>query len=216
MRYIFYLGHPAHFHLFKNLIGHLKKQHNVIILARKKDVLLNLLERENIEYINLSKRKRKTSLISAGLEILKRDYKILGIARKIKPDLLLGTSISITHIGKLLRKPSIVFNEDDEDIVPLFAKLSYPFASNIVTPSICRVKESRGNKHIQYNGYHELAYLHPNYFTPDDNIKDERNRFAEAKRLSREDGLFTGLGSISRLLILKQKLLKKMEETKKQ
>ena len=45
MRYIFYLGHPAHFHLFKNLIGHLKKKHNVIILAIKKDVLLNLLER---------------------------------------------------------------------------------------------------------------------------------------------------------------------------
>jgi hypothetical protein len=30
-----------------------------------------------------------------------------------------------------------------------------------------------GKKQIRYNGYHELAYLHPNYFTPDPAVLEE-------------------------------------------
>lgn len=30
-----------------------------------------------------------------------------------------------------------------------------------------------GEKQIRYNGYHELAYLHPNYFTPNPEVLDE-------------------------------------------
>ena len=30
-----------------------------------------------------------------------------------------------------------------------------------------------GRKHIRYNGFHELAYLHPNRFKPDISVLDE-------------------------------------------
>ena len=30
-----------------------------------------------------------------------------------------------------------------------------------------------GKRHIRYNGYHELAYLSPNYFKPDPSVLDE-------------------------------------------
>lgn len=170
MKYAFYLGHPAHFHLFKNIINLLKKEHAIIILARKKDVLFDLLDKENIDYYTLSNKIRGSSIISAGLEVLKTDYKMFSFLKSIKPDILLGTCFSVTHVGKILRKPSIVFNEDDEDVVPLFSKITYPFATNIITPSTCEVKKIWKDKHINYSGYHELAYLHPKYFKPDKKI----------------------------------------------
>jgi predicted glycosyltransferase len=87
-------------------------------------------------------------------------------ARKFRPDVLVGTSAEITHIGKLLRTPSIVLNEDDADVVPLFARAAYPFASWILSPEVCRVGRWE-YKRCGYAGYQKLAYLHPNRFTPD-------------------------------------------------
>jgi uncharacterized protein len=78
---------------------------------------------------------------------------------------LVGTSVENTHIGKLLGIPTINVNEDDHDVVPLYSKLSYPFASTILSPSTCTTGPWE-KKTIHYKGYHELAYLHPNNFTP--------------------------------------------------
>jgi predicted glycosyltransferase len=53
-----------------------------------------------------------------------------------------------------------------------------PFTDVIFTPSC--FKKDIGKKQIRYNGYHELAYLHPNYFTPNPAVLDEMG-------LSKED-----------------------------
>ncbi len=46
MRVIFDLGHPAHFHLFKHAITVLRDSgHDVEIIARQKDCLVDLLEK---------------------------------------------------------------------------------------------------------------------------------------------------------------------------
>jgi predicted glycosyltransferase len=83
-----------------------------------------------------------------------------------KPDALIGTSLSIGIVGRITCCPSFVFNEDDAGVVPLFAKVAYPACSYIVTPE-CLKHENYGKKHLIYPGYHELAYLHPDHFTPD-------------------------------------------------
>ncbi|KXK47252.1 MAG: hypothetical protein UZ10_BCD003000555, partial [Bacteroidetes bacterium OLB10] len=45
MRFLFYMGHPAHFHLFKNTIPALTEMgHEVKVLIKKKDILENLLQ----------------------------------------------------------------------------------------------------------------------------------------------------------------------------
>lgn len=74
-----------------------------------------------------------------------------------------GTSAEIAHIGRLLGVPSIVVNEDDAEVVPLFAKTAYPFANYILAPTSCAVGRWK-KKTIGYEGYHELAYLHPRLF----------------------------------------------------
>ena len=51
-----YLGHPAHFHLYKNAILNWQKSGNkVFILIKKKDVLENLLQDAGFEYLNILK-----------------------------------------------------------------------------------------------------------------------------------------------------------------
>jgi predicted glycosyltransferase len=169
MHILFYLGHPAHFHLFKNLIKKFAHIHRVSVLTKKKDVLDDLLKNEGIPYINLLPDGRKNTKLGLLLGLLKRDVKMFGYCLKDKPDIMLGTSPEICHIGKLLNIPSINVNEDDAAAVPLYAKLSYPFATEILTPISC--DNGKWNcKSIKYNSFHELAYLHPDYFKPDADI----------------------------------------------
>jgi Uncharacterized protein conserved in archaea len=57
---LFYMGHPAHFHLFKNLIRMLKENgHSVAILIKTKDVLEQLLQSAGWEYVNINPKGRK-------------------------------------------------------------------------------------------------------------------------------------------------------------
>ena len=45
MKILIYLGHPAHFHLYKFVIANWRANgHNVLILIKKKDILEDLLK----------------------------------------------------------------------------------------------------------------------------------------------------------------------------
>jgi predicted glycosyltransferase len=46
-----------------------------------------------------------------------------------------------------------------------------PFSDVVCTPSCFR--KNFGAHQIRYNGYHEIAYLHPNWFVPDPGVLDE-------------------------------------------
>lgn len=169
MKYLFYLGHPAHFHNIKNIASGLKaKGHKVLIVARDKDVLLELLSNSEFDFISLPNKKKGRSIFNLILFILEREFQIFKICRTEKPSLLIGTDLVITHIGKLLGIPSIIVNEDDADVVPLLVKYGYRFASFILAPECCSVGNYE-HKKISYPGYQELAYLHPAVFKPDRN-----------------------------------------------
>jgi len=166
--YLFYLGHPAHYHNFKNPINRLiAKDNRVIVVARSKDVLFDLLDAENWNIVKLPLR-RSDSKLGLASNILVREAKMLGICLKYKPDVLIGTDLVITHIGKTMGIPSIVVNEDDSSAVPLMAKYAFPYATAILAPNCCD-QSPYNHKKIGYEGYHELSYLHPSVFTPDNN-----------------------------------------------
>jgi len=162
---LFDLGHPAHVHLFKNLIFHLKKkQQAVLVTSRKKDVANDLLEYFGIPYISLSSPQSKSLLIIG--ELLKRDFSIFKLHKKYKFCLALGTSVSIAHLSALTKVKSFVFEEDDDEVVPPLPALTYPFASKIVNPKCLKFKKWE-KKRLFHDSYHELAYLHPDHFSPD-------------------------------------------------
>lgn len=178
MRLLIVLNHPAHYFVFKYTVLLLKeKRYDIQYAICNKDILEDLLISEDVDYIKINNRRnRKKSFFSIALngiiQLIIQDYKLFLLTKKYKPKLLIGTDISITHVGKLLKIPSFVFNEDDYEINKFFCKFSYPFAFKIVSPDVCSVGKYLSKK-LSYNGFQKMAYLHPAYFKPNtDYIKD--------------------------------------------
>jgi len=108
MKYLFYLGHPAHFHLFRNVLLQLQKDgHDTKTVIKKKDVLENLLKVYNFPYINIMPQGRKDNRLSIALGLIRRDAKLFNIVRHDRPDVMIGTSAEIAHVGRVLKIPSI-------------------------------------------------------------------------------------------------------------
>lgn len=182
MRIAFHLAHPAHFYLFRNTILELSKSgHRVLITYNKKDVLEKLIANSDIKHCS---KKIYTAKSTGSAFKLKVEFiqKVLGLIYYyffFRPQLVLGTSVIITLVGRLYRYKSIIVNEDDFDIIQKTAELGYPFATQIVCPVVCRTGHFE-NKCIKHDSYHELAYLHPSHFTPD--ISVVRQYFKENEK----------------------------------
>jgi uncharacterized protein len=174
LKILFFLAHPAHYHLFKNSIRDLKRSgHEIVTIIKSKDVLERLLIEDNIPYRNLQIKEKKSRskylvMLNSIAGLLLRDIRLFKIVFYNRPSLMIGTEWSIVHVGKLLKIPSILVNEDDTTATPE-NKYFYPFATTLLLPSCC----DQGlwlDKRVTYNSYHELAYLHPSVFIPDENV----------------------------------------------
>ncbi len=167
---LIYIGHPAQYHFFKHTIRRLRENgHQVRILIKTKDILEKLLTEDGLEYQNIQetiRRNSKWGILSASF---KRAWAVYKIARVFRPDVLLGTDSSIAQAGWLLRTPAITTLEDDVEIIKNLARLTYPFTTDILVPVVCRVGKWEQKK-IGYAGYMKLAYLHPNCFTPKEEV----------------------------------------------
>jgi len=169
MRVLFDLLHPAHFHLFKNAIAELQSQgHRVDILARQKDCLPQLLEITGWEY-TLIPRRGTAGLPTLAMETLRAAWLATQKGFRKKIDIMAGTSISIGPAARVCGAKACIFEEDDAAVIPLMARLGYPWAHYIITPQWL-TSENHGRKHLTYPGFHELAYLHPNRFRPEPSI----------------------------------------------
>lgn len=167
LRILVDIGHPAHVHLFRNAIKILQSRgHDIAITTREKDVAVDLLQSYGFTYKVVSKARRTT--MGLAWEMLEHDFGVLKEAIRHRSQLLIGTSVAITHVAPLLGAKSIVFNEDDATVAKSFVRLSYPLATRIVTPAV--LNENHGKKHVTYQGIQKLAYLHPNYFSPNTEI----------------------------------------------
>ena len=168
MRVIVDIGHPAHVHFFKNFIWEMRKRgHAILITASKKEITLELLKAYNFNYIFSCKRYGG---VGFAYELMKRDAQMFNLARRFKPDVITGINNTIAaHISRVTRAKSIIFT--DTEHAKIANMVTFPFADVICTPSC--FKKNFDKKQIRYNGYHELAYLHPNYFRPDPSVLGE-------------------------------------------
>ncbi len=137
------------------------------MVARNKDITLDLLRLYNIPFTVLAPIGYGT--FGSFRELVQREIKLFFIGRKFKPDIITGTSVNAARVAKLLRVKSVILNEDDASVVPLFRWLAYPLATAVVTPESLEY-EDYGTCHITYPSYQKLFYLHPNRFTPDRSI----------------------------------------------
>lgn len=165
-----YLGHPAHYHLFKNVIKNLKADgYEVDVLIKKKENLEQLLQNDGVPYYNILREGRKDSKFGIALGVFKRIWRLFWFVVKRRPLLLIGTSVENSYVGPLLRIPAIYVGEDDAPATPTETNVCYPGAKDVVTPSCCD-DGKWAYKTTKYPSYHELAYLHPNHFTPSADI----------------------------------------------
>jgi predicted glycosyltransferase len=163
------ISHPAHIHFFKHAIRLWQAHdHQIKIVARDKDITLRLLDDYKYSYQSLSKARK--GLLGLSIELIEHEFKIIQIAGKFRPDVMLNIGGTfIVHAGKLLGIKTVVFT--DTEHAKLSNNITFPFATYICTPS-CYIG-NLGKKQVRYNGYHELAYLHPNRFSPNPAILDE-------------------------------------------
>lgn len=164
MKILIYLGHPAQYHFFKNIVNNLKKNHKVRYLIKTKDVLEPLLVSDGAEFKNILPEGRKSTKRGVIWGLVKREVKVLCESLSFKPDLMLGSDPSIAHIGKILKIPVLTVLEDDAHVIYDLAKITFPFSTHIVAPDSCDCGKWNSKK-ISYAGYMKLAYLHPNFFT---------------------------------------------------
>lgn len=169
MRIVVDINHPAHVHYFKNFIWEMEKRgHEILITTSEKDVSLTLLRNYGFEYINMG--YYGNSMIKKLLNIPTMDLKMYEAVKNFKPDIFVGFgSIRAAHASKLLKKPCV--NLEDTEHSKWENRLYIPFTDAILTPSCFR--KDLGKKQIRYDGYTELAHLHPNYFTPNTAVLDE-------------------------------------------
>jgi len=169
MKVLFYIGHPAHVHLFRNAIRELEKRgHSAVITSSDKEVALNLLDAYGFKYINLGKNRK--GLINKALRMLGLDYRLYQIGKKYRVDMFVSAGAPYAaHASKLLGKPAIAFDDTEHSTEQY--QLYAPFVDAVCTPSCFR--KDLGKKQVRYDGYHELAYLHPNQFKPNPKVLDE-------------------------------------------
>ena len=164
------MEHPANVHFFKNFIWKMQKlNHDVMITARDKEVTLDLLNAYGFNYTKIS--KMKMGSINLIYEWVSMDIKLLNIALKFKPDIMLGVgSPCIAHVSRLTNALSIIFTD-----YPLWYDkvITYPFSDIILTPT--SFSENLGKKHLMIKSYKELAYLHPDFFKPNKKIYELMN-----------------------------------------
>lgn len=164
MRILVEILHPAHVHFFRNFLEELTaRDDEVVITARDKDVALSLLEQYGLEHEVLSTQRSGT--IGLGKELVRRVSALGKTIRRVRPDVLTGImGPTIALAGRRHRIPSVVFY--DTEFATRTNSWVYRLANAVITPDCYQGKVP--GRHVTYPGYHELAYLHPNRFTPDE------------------------------------------------
>jgi len=172
-RLLIYIAHPAQYHFFKYTIKNLKENGlQVRVLMKTKDILEQLLLADGIEYKNIQSVTRKNSKWGLLTASFKRTWAVYKEAKSFRADLLIGTDSSIAQAGWLLGRPAITTLEDDVEVIMNLAKLTYPFTTDILVPTVCNTGKWEKKK-IGYAGYMKLAYLHPYYFSPNRQIVEK-------------------------------------------
>lgn len=119
-------------------------------------------------YIDLG--DKSDTMVGKALTVLRQDMKLLRYVRQNHIDFGLSSGMALCHVAQLTTLKSLVFDDDDDSVEPLVTRYEHPFASVVFTPQCIQRKTKNA---VYYPGTHELAYLHPNRFTPDPKVLEK-------------------------------------------
>lgn len=140
------------------------KGHDLVFTCRDRQHIIALLEHEGFEYECFGKNYITRTGKIRGLFTF--TSKLIALSRKKKPDVFLSHSSMYAAFAAFFTGKAHISFEDTFNFEQI--RLYKPFTKAILTGDYPHPLQSR--KVIRYSGYHELAYLHPNRFTPDDSV----------------------------------------------
>ena len=176
MRIIVDIGHPAHVHLFRHFAGEMSSAGNhVLFTLREKENEILLAETFGLSYVSVGRHYR--SAAGKVLGLLLSVNSMLKVSRSYSPDLYLSHgSIIAAFTSWLTRKPHISMEDTGN---PEQVRLYLPFTEAVLTSN--SFHRDYGRKQVRYNGFHELAYLHPLRFSADPEFRSKLKVSPEAK-----------------------------------
>jgi len=162
MKILIDIGHPAHVHYFKNFIFKtIESGHKIKIVARDKEVTLDLLKFYNLNFENRG--RGGNSFFHKFIYFPIAIIKFFTYSIKFKPDYFLSfASPYLPIVSWFFNKPLITIDDTEHD--NLTHTIYKPFSSLILTPAY--FQKNLGKKHIKINTIFELGSLHPDVFVP--------------------------------------------------
>lgn len=161
------IGHPAHVHLFKNTIQELKSHgHKLFFSVRDIPIAKRLMQIYGMApYQDLG--KKKDSIIGKAITVVQQDLMLLKYIKQNDINIGISSGIVLSHLSTVMNVASIVCDDDDDDAEKWVVKYGHPMTDVVLTPKCISRKTAHA---LYYDGTHELAYLHPNRFTPDSSV----------------------------------------------
>jgi uncharacterized protein len=155
--------HPAHVHFFRPLAEQVVADGGAVLFTgRHKEVTVDLLRAHDLPH-------EIHSAIGGGApglarELATRAARLARTCRRFRPDVLVGVmGPTIAPVGRLLRIPSLVCYDTETAVAT--NSWVFPLATRVLVPRAWSGGERRNM--VRYDGYQELAYLHPDRFAPE-------------------------------------------------
>jgi predicted glycosyltransferase len=155
-------GHPKNVHTLKHVLSGLRQRgHEFLILARDKECVQPLCKILNIPFFDRG--RGGNGIMGRIAYMAKTVFRLHSLISNFRPDLFISFGSPILAImGFLKKKPVIVF--DDHEPNRIIQALYVPTSKAIVVPSC--FQKTLSYKQVSFDGYFELAYLHPCRFKP--------------------------------------------------
>ncbi len=170
MRIVFDIVHPAHVHFFRHIITSLiERGHHCAILAREKEVTLNLLEEFGLPFQTVGRPSDRGRLGQLA-ELVRRDVTLTRLILRERADVVVTRNPAGVQAARLAGAVGI-FDTDDGTAAGVHFLAAKPFAHFLTSPDC--LPEYWGNRHWRYKGYKQSAYLHPDHFMPDPAVRNE-------------------------------------------
>jgi len=167
MRYLFFTNTPAHVHLYKHAVCELRRRgHDARVLARDYGCTIELLEWYDLPYETYG--RCETSKYSLLRNLPNHYRNILSYAVRFDPDLVFGMGAYSAHAGALTRTPVVLVLDSEPTTID--HKISRPFADAMLTPAA--FQKDLGEHHYEFPGFKECAYLHPDTFEPEGDVRE--------------------------------------------
>ena len=165
MKYIIDIGHPKDIYTFKKIYFELLSEgHKILMTCNNRQYNKDLLSYYNMNYYIIGYHHKR--ILGKVIGLIKSIINMLIISLKFNPDNFISHgSIVAGFTSFIVHKPHIALEDtfNMEQVKPCMLFTDVVLTGDYPHPSL-------GKKEIKYPGYHELAYLHPNVFTPDERI----------------------------------------------